>query len=167
MTILFTIKDINLNEGDKLFLSQNSLIKTDDVETYLQDSTRFSNVANLIRLLDNIPTFIFSCSEAFRQSEMKPTEYFQTINSLDYTGYTFVNLLESEIFTTHYYTVKAADESIYFKQQFEEYIFAGDNLFARLSKTHLIPSLLMLEDGSYDKNKFQALFKLVTEEVGV
>jgi len=163
VTILFRIKEIVPNEVDAKSLASLSLISSDDVEEYLQDSKRMINVLKLIHILDNIPTYIYTCSKQFREQEKKIEDCFPIINSVDYSGYTFVNLLVNELFCCGYYSKPINTDVVYFQQQFTEYIYGGKNLFYWMTQGYLMPAIDMVESGAFDKDK---LIQLVREIEG-
>jgi hypothetical protein len=67
---------------------------------------------------------------AFEQTYGKPSEVFDTIDDINYTGYTFVNLLEHPVFLLQYYTAPFSGQGRYFKQQFEESLYSGKTLYS-------------------------------------
>lgn len=164
VTILFRIKEITPNQVDAESTAALSLITPDDVEAYLQDKKRMYNVLKLIHILDNIPTYIYTCSEQFRSQELKPEDCFPVVNSVDYSGYTFVNLLVNELFWSHYYSKPIKTDVVYFQQQFNEYIYGGKNLFHWMCQGTLLPSMYVLESGLFDKDKMSEIVKRIEEE---
>lgn len=164
VTILFRIKEITPNQVDEAAISKLSLISSEDVEAYLQDRSRMLNVLKLIHLLDNIPTFIYTCSKQFRDQERKPEECFPVINSLDYSGYTFVNLMVNEMFCVHYYSKPIKTDVVYFQQQFNEYVYGGKNLFYWMSQGYLIPAVDMVDRGLFDKDRLDRMVKEIEGE---
>lgn len=163
ISILFWLREITPGDDDKAFLEHHSLIKEDDLEDYLSDPQRASNIVRLAHVLDNIPTFIFSSSKEFRDAGIAIDAAFPVINSVDYTGYTFVNLLKSELFTAHYYAQPKETSVTYFKQQFEEYLFKGENLFGSLKDSHLFPSLSMIDGVNFKREDLSQLLANVKE----
>jgi hypothetical protein len=141
MLILMCVRSVHLSEVDRQTIQQQSLITEDQVVAYLSDVTRSDNLLHLIHVLDNIPTFISSCSTEFIAEYGEPVEAFQCVDDVNYTGFTLVNLLSSDVFTINYYSAAVTSPQAFFIQQFTEYLFSGRNLFSYLSNTFMLPAL--------------------------
>ncbi|GEM_PF-5205330 len=128
--ILFAIKGIALNEIEQKTVDHFSLISQEGVRDYLADEKRLDNVLKMMLLIDNFPTFMYTCSKEFRDGEVLPEDTFQVIDDLDFTGFTFTTLLKLPLFYMHYFTSMTVEHPFYFKQQFDEFFYNGKNLFA-------------------------------------
>lgn len=162
--ILLTIKEAKLNSCDKLIIEKTSLIRESDVEEYLEDKDRTINIVKLIHLLDNIPTFLYSCSKQFTEKNIDIEKEFTVINSIDYTGYSFINLLKNELFLIGYFSTPIITTPTYFKQQFEEYIYAGSNLFSSISETFILPTLAMIDTGEFSLESLKEIATNIEKE---
>lgn len=128
--ILFAIKGISLSELEQKTVDHFSLISQEGVRDYLADEKRLDNVLKLMLLVDNFPTFMYTCSKEFRDGEIAPEDTFPVIDDLDFTGFTFTGLLKLPLFYMHYFSSLAVEHPFYFKQQFDEFFYNGKNLFA-------------------------------------
>lgn len=146
--ILLAIKGVALNEADEATVDGLSLISPDDVGDYLLDESRRTNVLHLLHVLDNLPTGLYIASPGFQATGQTPESIMPVVNSLDYVGYTFINLLQIEMFTVAYYSVPTTAPVAFFKQQYTEYAYGGKNLFSYLSNTYIVPLLNAVAAGS-------------------
>tara|TARA_B110001454_G_scaffold16145_2_gene14628 strand:+ start:41814 stop:42590 length:777 start_codon:yes stop_codon:yes gene_type:complete len=128
--ILAEIKGIELSEAEQQILDTYSLISRERVRDYLEDADRMNNMLRLIVLLDSIPTFIYTCSKEFRDLGSPPEAHFSVVDDMEFTGFTFVNLLKMPMFYINYFGTFSTTTAFYFKPQFEEFFYNGKNLFA-------------------------------------
>jgi hypothetical protein len=148
--ILFTLRKVSMHQYDKAVITHRSLITDSQVEEYMSDTTRAKNIHQLMEVLDNITLFAITSSSAFKQLYGDPTKVFPTTNDIDYTGFTFINLLEYDIFVLNYYGTPVEAAPTYFVQQYDEYMYGGKNLFSYVSKTFLMPSLDLVIHGGQE-----------------
>jgi hypothetical protein len=146
--LLLAIKAVELSPADEESIDGLSLISPDDVGEYLMDDKRRINLLHLIHVLDNIPTCLYATSPEFVKNHGAPETVFPVVNTLDYIGYTFVNLVSMESFLIAYYSVPTTAPVVFFKQQFTEYAFGGKNLFAYLTNTFMVPVLSAVAAGT-------------------
>lgn len=155
--ILLTIKGVTLNADDESIIDNAGLIAPEDVPDYLMDETRREHLLHLLQLLDNLPTYLCTAAPDFKDVHGDPETLFPVIDSIDYVGYTFVNLLQSELFTMAYYSVPTTAPAIYFKQQFTEYAYGGKNLFEYLSNTYIVPLMGAVKSGELSASELEQL----------
>lgn len=147
MQIVYACKGIQLLPIDQTAVDTLSLITRDQVQEYMSDQARADNVLKLIHVLDNITTFVACCHESLR-SRVGEDPDVPVINDIDYTGYTYINLLEVEQFMLTYYSAPRSTTYAYFSQQYDGYMYGGKNLFAIMSGTFMVPLMSELSAGS-------------------
>lgn len=129
----------------------NQVLPDADLRAYCDDETRRDNLTRLMLVLDSIPLYLLTTNTAFEEAFGKPTEVFQVIDDINFTGYTFVNLFEHPVFLLQYYTSAFASGGRYFKQQFEETLYKGKSLyyyFVNNETNFLLPLLDAILSGT-------------------
>lgn len=142
-TLLFAAKGIELSPVDKQFVGDLSHVQPEELAAYRANPARASNLDRLLEVLENIVLYTITCSVGFRTACGEPSSFATVVNDVDYTGCTFVNLLEEEWFTTIFFSSVSLSNPKYFQQQYDEYLYDGRNLFSYVSATFLIPTLDM------------------------
>lgn len=143
-TLLFAAKGLTVPHEDRVEFDKVSLVQPEEIGAYMSNAQRSQNLNRLIEVLDNIVLFALTCSQGFRETCGDLSSMATIVNDVDYTGCTFVNLLEEEWFTTTYFSSVSLANPKYFSQQYDEYLFNGRNLFSYVTATFLIPALDML-----------------------
>lgn len=129
--LLMYAKGIQLADELKNLLPFGVESLTDDeIKQYCENDQRRTNLIHLLHVLDSIPLYMLTTNTSFEQTYGKPVDVFETIDDINYTGYTFVNLLEHPVFLLQYYTVPFSGQRRYFKQQFEESLYGGKILYS-------------------------------------
>jgi hypothetical protein len=119
-----------------------SVIKPDQVEAYLADPARKANADNLFSLMSNLTTFTVTCYGAFKEKYGKGEDVFPVVNDIDFTGCTFVNLLQYDWFMLDFFAnANGLLSPVYYVQHFDEYVYGGRNLFSYVKDTFLLAAL--------------------------
>lgn len=131
LRLLMYAKGITLSETYQNLLPFGMQSLTDEeIKQYCEDGQRREHLIHLLHVLDSIPLYMLTTNTAFEQTYGKPDKVFDTIDDINYTGYTFVNLLEHPLFLLQYYAVPFSGQNRYFKQQFEESLYGGKVLYS-------------------------------------
>lgn len=145
--IVYAARGIEVSPVDQQSIDRSALLTREDVKDYLADQQRLENIVKLIHVLDSLVVFVLYSNTAFKGTEGEDPSI-PVINDIDYTGFTYVNLLEIESFMVSYFTLPPLTQPSYFKQQFEEYMYNGKNLFAYMSNTFMMPTVSSVLDGT-------------------
>lgn len=116
-------------EYEPFFVKGKQVLADEDLQLYWDNETRRDNLVKLMHVLDSIPIYMLTTNTSFKEVYGEPTEVFNTVDDINYTGYTFVNLLEHAVFLLVYYTAPVMSNGRYFKQQFEETLYKGKSLY--------------------------------------
>lgn len=156
--LLLTSKKVRISEADAAALNYVSLIKSDQIAAYMANESRATNLAKLADLMDNVLIFAITCSAGFKQAVSDVSTIMPCVNDINHTGFTYVNLLERDIFVTNYYSAASVYPAKYFTQQFDEYMYGGRNLFSYVSNTFMLSAMEMfLTDPSQVASLLNAL----------
>ena len=68
-----------------------------------------------------------SCKEL--EAEYNFKSHYRSLEDIDFVGYNVVNMFSVPTFTEFLYSVPCKSEILYFKHQFEDYMFKGNNVF--------------------------------------
>lgn len=117
------------DEYQPFFVRGTQILSGEDLQLYWDNETRRENLVKLMHVLDSIPIYLLTTNTSFRDVYGEPSEVFNVVDDINYTGYTFVNLLEHPIFLLVYYTAPVVSNSRYFKQQYEETLYKGKSLY--------------------------------------
>ena len=77
--------------------------------------------------------YLLTSVEAIEEQYKLKTAY-PEIDDVNYVGYNVVNLFSIPMFTEAFFSVPAKSDLFYFKRQFEDYIFKGNNFFFYYSR---------------------------------
>lgn len=158
MQLLYVARGIVPNGDDQQSIDTTSLVKRDEFEAYVSNERRHINFSKLIHVLDNIPLFALTCHTGFKDAVGDGATAFPSIDDVDYTGLTFVNLLEVDSFVTYYFSVPTTTQPVYFTQQFDEYMFSGKNLFSYVSNTMIFATLSGFLSGELSVDQLEAAY---------
>lgn len=117
------------DEYQPFFARGKQILADEDLQLYWSNETRRENLVKLMHVLDSIPIYLLTTNTSFRDVYGEPTEVFNVVDDINYTGYTFVNLFEHPIFLLVYYTAPVISCNRYFKQQYEETLYKGKSLY--------------------------------------
>lgn len=160
LLLLFYAKGIPQGPYQNTLLFGAQTLSQRDIEQYCQNEQRRENLIHLLHLLDSIPLFMLTTNTAFEQTYGKPSEVYKTVDDINYTGYTFVNLLNHPVFLLQYYTAPFSSKGMYFKQQFEESLYGGKTLysfFVNNENNFLLPLFDALFTGKLTPEFFTAM----------
>lgn len=160
----------NINHSDTLRVTVADLLltfkKVDCTEFYLEPIFTPEEKSQFIEkhqeLIAKWDTFISSCLvfliKCFKDLNglLKTEEVFEIINDPAYIGLNVVKLFDIPHFLEFYYSAPLTSNIYYFKPQFEEYMFKGQNLFSYFNTQentflHLLAGFF---DGRIEVDKF-------------
>lgn len=142
--LLLAYKCVPMHPVDMQEVLSYSMLTNDDLIPYLENDERALRLEHLCEVMENVLLYAVSCSAGFDAAGGLPEDVIK-INDVDYTGCTFVNLFALEWFMFAFYSMPPRDETKlkYFTQQYDEYLYNNENLFAHVSRTFLLPAMQM------------------------
>jgi hypothetical protein len=142
------LKASGLNTASEI---TNSYFTEDEVDQFINENSDL--VAIWLALLNSIPLFMIKSFNDLNE-HLKVEQSYQVLDDQNAVGMNVVNLITMPGFMKAFFTTNAnAAPMIWFKQQFESYMFKGRSLFEFVS---VIPEfqeiMLALNDGKLPKD---------------
>jgi hypothetical protein len=163
LRLLMYAKGIALSDVyQKLIPFGMETLTDEEIKQYCENEQRRNHLIQLLHVLDSIPLYMLTTNTAFEQTYGKPSEVFDLVDDINYTGYTYVNLFDHPVFLLQYYSVPFSGQSRYFKQQFEEAIYGGKTLYSFFVNTEN-NYLLSLFDAIFTRKLTPEFFSKMNE----
>lgn len=136
-SLIHTISDLLLTlVGNKVAAFQDATLLPNGFEDYVADDARRDALIKMGLVLSNLTTFVACCNTTIGAETKAQVGI---INDIDFTGTTFVHLIKQEGFLEAFLDgAPLSNVPLYFSQQYDEYIFSGQNLYKHIEATPLM-----------------------------
>lgn len=144
-TILGAIKGIDAI----YYVVQNPVLKHDEIEEFIGQNKDLVNTWRI--LMDSMIVFTMAVSKKFKEAFGDPKYQYPVIDDANIVGNNFVQLFSLPVFLEQYYSVPG-QHFYYFTKQFEEYMYATNNLYCHfMVEGNPLPTILeMMGSVEYD-----------------